>query len=410
MNITYKHIKSAAELIEGRVLRTPFVPSMKFSELTGADVWLKLENLQHTGAFKVRGALVKLLSLSEAERKAGVIAASAGNHAQGVGYFARQLGIPAIIVMPKNTPFTKISRTEALGAKVVLHGNGFMQARDHALELSNKEGYAFVHPYDDERVIAGQGTVAIEMLEQKPDLDAMIVSIGGGGLISGMGIAAKVMKPEIEVYGVQAALFPSMFDAYHQVVTEYSGDQTIADGIAVKEPSVRTHAIIDRVVDDVFLAGEIEIEQAIQDYLEMQRIIAEGAGAAPLAALMRNKDRFKGKSVGLVVSGGNIDSRMLSSILMRGLAREGRLASLRINIPDMPGVLAIIAKIIGDSGSNIIEVHHQRLFSDVALKQTQIDVAVETIDRKHVQGLVDKLCDAGFDTKVMSTTAVEGER
>jgi threonine dehydratase len=249
--------------------------------------------------------------------------------------------------------------------------------------------------------------VAIEMLEAKPDLDAMIVSIGGGGLISGMGIAAKAIKPELELYGVQAALFPSMFDAYHQVVTEYSGDQTIADGIAVKEPSARTHAIIDRVVDDVFLAGEIEIEQAIQDYLEMQRIIAEGAGAAPLAALMHNKDRFKGKSVGLVVSGGNIDSRMLSSILMRGLAREGRLASLRINIPDVPGVLAIISKIIGDSGSNIIEVHHQRLFSDVALKQTQIDVAVETIDRKHVQGLVDKLCDAGFDTRVMSTAAVE---
>jgi threonine dehydratase len=410
MNISFEDIKSAAKLIEGRVLRTPFIPSMKFSEITGADVWLKLENLQHTGAFKVRGALVKLLSLSAAERKAGVIAASAGNHAQGVGHFARELGIPAIIVMPKNTPFTKISRTEALGAQVVLFGDGFMQARDHAFELSQKHGYAFVHPYDDERVIAGQGTVAIEMLEDKPDLDAMIVSIGGGGLISGIGIAAKAMKPNIELHGVQAALFPSMYDAYHQVVTEFSGDQTIADGIAVKEPSTRTHAIIDEVVDDVFLAGEIEIEQAIQNYLEMQRIIAEGAGAAPLAALMKHKDEFKGKSVGLVVSGGNIDSRMLSSILMRGLAREGRLASLRINIPDMPGVLAIISRIIGDSGSNIIEVHHQRLFSDVALKQTQIDVAVETIDRKHVQALVDQLCDAGFDTRVLSTTAVDGEK
>ncbi|HEY9163303.1 MAG TPA: pyridoxal-phosphate dependent enzyme, partial [Magnetovibrio sp.] len=251
--------------------------------------------------------------------------------------------------------------------------------------------------------------VALEMLEDKPDLDAMIVSIGGGGLISGMGIAAKAIKPNLELYGVQAALFPSMFDAYHQIVTEFSGDQTIADGIAVKEPSANTHAIIERVVDDVFLAGEIEIEQAIQNYLEMQRIIAEGAGAAPLAALMKNKDSFRGKSVGLVVSGGNIDSRMLSSILMRGLAREGRLASLRINIPDMPGVLAIISKIIGDSGSNIIEVHHQRLFSDVALKQTQIDVAVETIDRKHVKALVDKLCDAGFDTRVLSTAAVDDE-
>lgn len=407
MNVTLEDIKSAAALIEGRVLRTPFIPSMKLSELTGVDVWLKLENLQHTGAFKVRGALVKLLSLRDDERQAGVIAASAGNHAQGVGYYARELGIPAIIVMPKNTPFTKISRTEALGAKVVLHGDGFIQARDHAFELSQKEGYAFVHPYDDERIIAGQGTVGLEMLEDKPDLDAMIVSIGGGGLISGVGTAAKAIKPDIEVHGVQAALFPSMYDAYHQVVTEFSGDLTIADGIAVKEPSANTHAIIDAVVDDIFLVGEIELEQAIQDYVESQRIIAEGAGAAPLAALMMHKDKFQGKSVGLVVSGGNIDSRMLSSILMRGLAREGRLASLRINIPDMPGVLGIISKIIGDTGSNIIEVHHQRLFSDVALKQTQIDVAVETIDRKHVKALVNTLCDAGFDTRVLSASAVD---
>lgn len=409
MNITLKAIQAAAAKIEGRVLKTPFLPSMKLSEITGADVWLKLENLQHTGAFKVRGALVKLLSLTDDERKAGVIAASAGNHAQGVGYFSRQLGIPATIVMPKGTPFTKIARTEALGAKVVLHGDGFMQARDHALELSETHGYAFVHPYDDPDVIAGQGTVALEMLEDKPDLDAMIVSIGGGGLISGMGTAAKALKPEIEVFGVQAALYPSMYDAYHQVVTEFTGDQTIADGIAVKEPSANTHAVIERVVDDVFLAGELEIEQAIQNYLELQRIIAEGAGAAPLAALLKNRDAFHGKSVGLVVSGGNIDPRMLSSILMRGLAREGRLASLRINIPDMPGVLAIISKIIGDSGANIIEVHHQRLFSDVALKQTQIDVAVETIDREHVQKLVDKLCEAGFDTRVLSAQAVPGE-
>lgn len=410
MNVTFEDVRQAALQVQGHVLRTPLIPSLKFSELTGADVWLKLENLQHTGAFKVRGALVKLLSLNDTERKAGVIAASAGNHAQGVGHFARLLGIPAIIVMPRFTPFTKIARTEALGAKVVLHGDGFMQARDYAQELSHKDGYTFVHPYDDEKVIAGQGTVGLEMLEDKPDLDALIVAIGGGGLISGIGIAAKAMKPGIEVFGVQAALYPSMYDAYHQTVTEFSGDQTIADGIAVKEPSANTLSIIDRVVDDVFLAGELEIEQAIQDCLEMQRIIAEGAGAAPLAALVKHKDYFQGKSVGLVISGGNIDSRLLSSILMRGLAREGRLASLRINIPDQPGVLAVISKIIGDSGSNIIEVHHQRLFSDVALKQTQIDVAVETIDRKHVQGLVDKLCDAGFDTRIMSATPLDDKK
>jgi len=404
MKITLQDVQKASQLISNRVLRTPFIPSMKLSEVSGADVWLKLENLQHTGAFKVRGALVKLLSLSAEERKAGVIAASAGNHAQGVGYFARQLDIPAIIVMPKGTPFTKISRTEALGAKVILHGDGFIAARDHARTISQREGFTFVHPYDDEQVIAGQGTVGLEMLEDKPDLEAMIVSIGGGGLISGIGIAAKALNPKIKIHGVQAALFPSMFDAYHHVVTDFTGDQTIADGIAVKEPSANTHAIIDRVVDDVFLVGEIEIEDAIQNYLELQRIVVEGAGAAPLAALLMNKEAFKGRSVGLVVSGGNIDSRMLSSILMRGLAREGRLASLRINIPDMPGVLAIISTIIGDSGANIIEVHHQRLFSDVALKQTQIDVAVETIDRKHVQKLLDQLGAAGFDTRIMSTT------
>jgi len=403
MNITLQDIQNAGKMIEGKVLRTPFMHSLKLSEISGAEVWLKLENLQHTGAFKVRGALVKLMSLSESERKAGVIAASAGNHAQGVGYFARQLGIPATIVMPKGTPFTKISRTEALGATVILFGHDFISARDHAYELSKKDGYAFVHPYDDEQVIAGQGTIALEILQDKPDLDALIVSIGGGGLISGVGIAAKAIKPDIEIHGVQASLFPSMYDAYHQVATDFTGDQTIADGIAVKEPSVNTHAIIDQVVDDVFLTGELEIEKAIQMYLELQRVIAEGAGAAPLAALMMHKERFVGKSVGLIVSGGNIDSRMLSSILMRGLAREGRLASLRINIPDMPGVLATISKIIGDSGANIIEVHHQRLFSDVALKQTQIDVAVETLDNKHVQNIVEVLSKAGFQTRVMSS-------
>lgn len=403
MSITLQDVQNAAKLIDGQVLRTPFIRSLKLSQITGADVWLKLENLQHTGAFKVRGALVKLLSLPEKERKDGVVAASAGNHAQGVGYFSQKLGIPATIVMPKGTPFTKIARTEAFGAKVVLHGDDFISARDHAYELADQHGFAFVHPYDDDHVMAGQGTIALEILEDKPDLDVLMVAIGGGGLISGVGIAAKAIKPDIEIYGVQASLYPSMYDAYHQVATDFTGDQTIADGIAVKEPSANTHAIIDQVVDDVFLTGEIEIEEAIQMYLETQRIISEGAGAASLAGLIKNKDRFKGKSVGLIVSGGNIDSRMLSSILMRGLAREGRLASLRINIPDMPGVLATISTIIGDSGANIIEVHHQRLFSDVALKQTQIDVAVETLDRKHVTHIVSLLNGKGFQTRVLSS-------
>jgi len=405
MNVTYEDIQNAADLIQDHVLRTPCFPAARLSELTGANVILKLENLQHTGAFKVRGALVKLLSLNDDERQAGVIAASAGNHAQGVGYFARQLDIPATIVMPKNTPFTKIARTEALDAKVVLEGDDFIQARDHAQILAEREGYTFVHPYDDEKVIAGQGCIGVEMVQDQPQLDAIIASIGGGGLISGIAIAAKHLNPSIEIFGVQAETFPSMYDAYHNCTTDAPYGQTIADGIAVKTPSANTQAIIEQHVDDVFMVSEIEIEKALQTYLELKRIVVEGAGAAPLAALIRNKDRFKGKNVGLVVSGGNIDSRMLSTILMRGLAREGRLVSLRISIMDMPGVLSKVSKIIGNTGANIIEVHHQRLFSDVPLKQTEMDVAVETLDRQHVEDLVNVLCLAGFETRVLSGTS-----
>ncbi|MBF0247179.1 MAG: threonine ammonia-lyase [Alphaproteobacteria bacterium] len=405
MHVTYEHIQAAARQIENDILRTPCFPAARLSELTGAKVVLKLENLQHTGAFKVRGALVKLLSLTDAEREAGVIAASAGNHAQGVGYFARQLGIPATIVMPRNTPFTKIARTEALGARVVLEGEGFIQARDHALDLSARHGYTFVHPYDDPHVIAGQGTIGKEMLEDHPEMDAIITAIGGGGLIAGVAIAAKAIKPGIEIYGVQAETYPSMYDAYHHTHTDATWGQTIADGIAVKTPSPNTQAIIERVVDDIFMASELELEAALQTYLELKRIVVEGAGAAPLAALMKHKDKFQGRTVGLVVSGGNIDSRMLSTILMRGLAREGRLVSLRIKISDMPGVLSVVSKIIGDSGANIIEVHHQRLFSDVPLKQTEMDVAVETLDRHHVQSLVEKLTKAGFETHVLSRSS-----
>lgn len=405
MNVTFADIQAAHALIKDRVLRTPCFPAARLSELTGANVVLKLENLQHTGAFKVRGALVKLLSLTAGERAAGVIAASAGNHAQGVGYFARQLNIPATIVMPKNTPFTKIARTEALGAKVVLHGEGFIQARDYAQELSARDGYIFVHPYDDPLVIAGQGCIGLEMMEDQPQLDCIIAAIGGGGLISGIAIAAKHIKPSVEVFGVQADTFPSMYDAYHNLTTDALYGQTIADGIAVKTPAANTQAIIEKMVDDVFLVSELEIEKSLQAYLELKRIVVEGAGAAPLAALIRNKNRFKDRTVGLVVSGGNIDSRMLSTILMRGLAREGRLVSLRIKIMDMPGVLSEVSKVIGNSGANIIEVHHQRLFSDIPLKQTEMDVAVETLDRKHVEDLVKVLCKAGFETRVLSATS-----
>ncbi|MCW8915616.1 MAG: threonine ammonia-lyase [Magnetovibrio sp.] len=404
-NITFEDIQAAAVQSQEHILRTPCFPAARLSELTGANVILKLENLQHTGAFKVRGALIKLLSLANDTRCKGVIAASAGNHAQGVGYFARHLGIPATIVMPKNTPFTKIARTEALGAKIVLEGDDFIQARDHAQMLSEKHGYCFVHPYDDSKVIAGQGTIGLEMLEDQPHLDCIIASIGGGGLISGIGIAAKHMKPEIEIYGVQAETYPSMYDAFHKTTSNAEFGQTIADGIAVKTPSPTTQAIIENVVDDIFTVSEIQIEKALQKYLELKRLVVEGAGAAPLAALLANKEKFAGKTVGLVVSGGNIDSRMLSTLLMRGLAREGRLVSLRISIQDMPGALAKVSKIIGNTGANIIEVHHQRLFSDIPLKQTEMDVAVETLDKEHVEDLVNVLCLAGFETRVLSATS-----
>ncbi len=404
MHVTFEDIERAEELMRDRVLRTPCFPAARLSELTGANVVLKLENLQHTGAFKVRGALIKLLSLNESERQAGVIAASAGNHAQGVGYFSRQLGIPATIVMPTNTPFTKIARTEALGAKVVLQGDDFIQARDHAIVLAEAEGYTFVHPYDDEKVIAGQGCIGLEMLQDQPQLDSIIASIGGGGLISGVAIAAKHLKPGVEVFGVQADTYPSMFDAYYKTHTNAPYGQTIADGIAVKTPSPNTQAIIEKVVDGIFKVSELDIEQALLTFMDLKRIIAEGAGAAPLAALLANREKFQGRTVGLVVSGGNIDSRMLSSILMRGLAREGKLVSLRIKLPDMPLALSVVSKIIGDSGANIIEIHHQRLFSDVALKETEIDVAVETLDRRHVENLVNVLNREGFETRILSGT------
>ncbi|MEG3617394.1 threonine ammonia-lyase [Magnetovibrio sp. PR-2] len=405
LNVTYADIEAAALQGENHILRTPCFPAARLSELTGANVILKLENLQHTCAFKVRGALNKLMSLKNERQCKGVIAASAGNHAQGVGYFARQLDIPATIVMPKNTPFTKIARTEALGAKIVLKGDDFIQARDHAQTLSDQEGLCFVHPYDDPHVIAGQGTIGKEMLEDQPHLDSIIASIGGGGLISGIGIAAKHLKPGIEIFGVQAETYPSMYDAYHKCTSAAEYGQTIADGIAVKTPSPNTQAIIEDVVDDIFTVSELQIEKSLHTFLDLKRLVTEGAGAAPLAALLANKEKFKDRTVGLVVSGGNVDSRMLSTLLMRGLAREGRLVSLRIKIIDVPGALSKVSKIIGDSGANIIEVHHQRLFSDVPLKQTEMDVAVETLDQDHVQALVHTLCKAGFETRVLSATS-----
>ena len=397
-------IREAATVLAGNVVRTPSVAAPALSAASGADVILKLENLQQTGSFKPRGALVKLASLDGTQREAGVVAASAGNHAQGVAHHARRLGIKTTIVMPLDTPFNKVARTEADQAKVVLHGDSLAESRDFAVALAEGDGAVFVSPYDDEKVIAGQGTIGLEMLADDPDLEVLIVPIGGGGLISGIATAATAINPKIEIVGVQTALYPSMAQALAGE-TPTSGGQTVAEGIAVKTPGVLTTPIVERLVADILLVEETALEMAIQTYLEIQRIVAEGAGAASLAALMENRSRFEGRRVGLVVSGGNMDARLLSFILLRGLARQGRIVRLRIQISDTPGLLARVSSLIGEAGGNIVEVYHQRLHYDIPVKQAELDVVVETLDVTHVHRIIDSLDDAGFRVRQLSSTA-----
>jgi len=407
MTVDIESIRAAAVLLDGHVVRTPSISSPALSDLTGAQVILKLENLQVTGSFKPRGAFVKLSSLDEADRKSGVIAASAGNHAQGVAYFAEQLGIPSTIVMPKGTPFTKVGRTEALGARVVLHGGNLAESHEQALRIAANKNLRFIHPYDDDDVIRGQGTIGLEMLDDHPDLEALIVPIGGGGLIAGIATAVKAINPAIEIWGAESVLYPSMHQKLRGEEPSSGGD-TIADGIAVKVPGSLTHPIVEKLVSGILLTDETCLEKAIQIYLESQRLVVEGAGAASLGALMENRDRFAGRRVGLVVSGGNADSRLLSSVLMRGLVREGRLVRLRVNIPDVPGALAGLSGLIGDCRGNIVEVYHQRLFQDVPLKQAEVDVVVETLDLKHVHEIIQRLADGGFPTRLLSNSSIEG--
>ncbi len=399
MAVTLDDIRAAAGLLEGQVVRTPSVPARRLAEASGAaEVVLKLENLQYTGSFKDRGALNKLLGLSPAEAGAGVIAMSAGNHAQGVAYHARRLGIPATIVMPRGTPFIKVERTRSFGARVMLEGESIDAAAVFARELAAHEGLIFVHPYDDEKIIAGQGTIGLEMLADDPELDTLVVPIGGGGLISGIATAARALKPGIEVVGVEAALYPSMSDALEQRAPR-SGGLTLADGIAVKSPGVITKAIIERLVGEVLLVDESAIEHAVSMLVELQKLAAEGAGAAGVAALLAHPGRFAARRVGVVVCGGNIDSRMLAQVLMRGLVRDGRVVTLRIEISDSPGVLGTLARTIGEAGGNIIEIHHQRLFYDLPVKRADVDAVVETRNSAHVGEIVQALANAGFRTR-----------
>jgi threonine dehydratase len=403
--VTAADIDCAATAIGRAIAKTPLVPAPALSATAGCEVWLKLETQHPTGSFKERGALNKLLTLNENERGAGVVAMSAGNHAQGVAYHARRLGIPATIVMPEGTPFTKIDRTESLGATVVLQGDNLVAAREAAETLARDKGLVPVHPYDDPAVIAGQGTIAVEILADKPDLDVLIVPIGGGGLISGIAVAAKALRPEIEIIGVQSALFPAMRDVLAGKTPDMSSGATLAEGIAVKEPGLLTRQIVAALVADILLADDTRIEAAIEHLVDREKIVAEGAGAAGVAALLANAERFQGKRVGVVITGGNIDARLLASVLMRGLVREGCLVRLRSELPDVPGALARLSAVIGGRGGNIVEVHHQRLFQDASVKRAELDVVIETQSRRHVAAIVAALIAAGFPTELLSANS-----
>jgi len=395
MSITYEDVCKAQDKINGSVIRTPTVKATRLSMYLGIDLYFKLENLQHTSAFKARGALNKLMTLSEEQRKKGVIACSAGNHAQGVAYNATKLGIPSTIVMPIFTPFNKIKRTEDFGAKVVLHGEDFDGSVGETLRLAKEKGLTLIHPFDDEDVAAGQGTLGLEMMEQQPDLDVVVVPIGGGGLIAGVATAVKGVNPDIEVIGAQAENFDAML-AMKEHRSFIGGDPTIAEGIAVKEPAESNFKVIDKLVDQIFSANEREIECAIYNILNDEKLVTEGAAGAALAVIMKNAAYFKGKKVGMVVCGGNIDSRILSTLIMRGLIRDGRITRLTFEIDDTPGQLSDISRIIGTSGANVIEVIHQRMMQTVSLKRAELDVVIEARDRHHVDEIIDTLEKQGF--------------
>ena len=394
--VTLKSVQAAAKVLEGQIERPPMRHSRTLSEITGAEVWVKFENLQFTAAFKERGALNKLSKLSEEEKRIGVIAVSAGNHAQGVAYHAKRLGIPATIVMPITTPFNKVQHTRDHGARVLLNGETFDDASVHAATVRARDGLTFIHPFDDADIIAGQGTIALEMLEDHKDLDVLVVPIGGGGLISGMAIAAKALNKDIQIVGVQASMYPSMQAAVSGSAAPIQGGATIAEGIAVKTAGQLTRQIVNDFVDDILLVEEEHMERAITLYADVEKTIAEGAGAAGLAALLAHPTKFSGKRVGLVLCGGNIDTRLLASVLTRALVREKRITNIRIVGDDRPGLLGMVSKIIGDSGANILEVAHNRIVLDVPAKGAEFDILMETRDAQHTQEVIDVLGQAGY--------------
>lgn len=393
--VTLESIRAAHERIAPSIIRTPTLKSKTLSELTGANIWLKFENLQFTASFKERGALNKLLQLSDSERKHGVIAASAGNHAQGVAYHGAQLGIPVTIVMPKHTPVVKVQQTEGHGATIALTGERFDDAQARAYEMADERGLVFVHPFDDADIASGQGTAAIEMLEDVPDIDTLCIPIGGGGLISGMGVAAKALNSRLELIGVEAELYPSTYSRLRGLKLPCEGD-TLAEGIAVKEPGALTLDIIRDLVDDIVLVGERELERAVSLLLQIEKTVVEGAGAAGLAAMLAHRAKFKGRNVGLILCGGNIDTRLLANVLLRDLARDGRLARLRIRLQDRPGALYQVARVFDREQVNIIEVYHQRIFTTLPAKGLITDIECETRDRAHLERLIAALENDGY--------------
>ena len=401
MTVTPESIRQAHKAMESAVIRTPSVYSPALSSMTGADIWLKLENQQITSSFKARGAFTRMSAMTAEEAKRGVITMSAGNHAQAVAYHAKQMGMPAVIVMPSQTPFAKINRTRAWGAEVILEGRNLNECEGVVAQVIAERGMTLIHPYNDELVMTGQGSVGLEMLADNPDLDTLVVPIGGGGLISGIAIAARDINPDIRIIGVEAELWPTMTDMVAGADIRGSGE-TLAEGIAVKKPGALTMPVVRDMVDEILLVSEVMIEQAVGVMVEQQRLVSEGAGAAGVAAILQYPDHFKNRKCGVVICGGNIDPRLLSAVLTRNMARDGRIARLRIDITDEPGMLADISTAISSCKANIIEIFHQRMFQDVPPKLAKIDAVIETRGGDHLHEIVQAIRDKGFSVTILS--------
>jgi threonine dehydratase len=401
MTLTLADVEAAAAAIAGRVVRTPSAVSHTLSDLLGCTVIVKFENFQFVASFKERGARTKLLSLSDAERAAGVVAVSAGNHAQAVARHARLLGIDATIVMPQSTPYVKVGRTKALGARVELYGDSMAEAMAFGQELVEREHRTFVHPFDDEHVIAGQGTVGLELFADHTDLDAVVVPVGGGGLLAGMSVVARAVAPQVQLFGAQTEAYPSMARALAHDDRPVPGGPTMADGIAVAYAGALTSQLLAAAGAEILTVSERSIEDAVNQFLEIEKVVTEGAGAAGLAAIIEHPERFASKTVAVVLTGGNIDPRLLSSVILRGLVHDGRLSRLRVWLDDRPGSLSLLTAVVGQAGGNIVEVHHQRLFAAAPIRSTEVELAVETMDREHGDALVRALEDKGYRVAVV---------